>query len=1302
MAGQSQGTSKIGRLSIADFDDQLWPINCAILLLAGFAGALVVATSQFDDARLLYNAWARLATIGAIVGLMFWGTFRLRGKVRRRLQLSALVSLLIHLGIIVALYHQNLTLATLRDTSLSETRQRKEPIPLPEYEIRNPLPPEQNFERRVETPQAEQIPDRQETPQVARQETAPREIVAAKDTPVQAETAPSREASPVEIRRAEPSAPRRSEVAGGQLSRQDLKDRPLPEEPVPTPKIEANGAAAVAQVAPHVIPLPRQDREARLPNRQTFATLPSTQAYQEKVDLPRREAVERTAADASAAPLPARELAASEPTLPDEEAIPEVIAQGESRPAEPGPNASNVRRQVVQAAAPAAMNPSAEPVSQQAATARSATRRQTPGDRPQLAETSKALPSRATSNARLPSAEMIEQPVVASSTSPAATGTSPPEAAVARRDASAPVGTGPGQTAGLAAQAPLAVSPAQPRRSDRAGDVAFAASAASPGRLARTLHAADTAADSVEVDNPAIGSVAGAGQPSAEPAGINVGKASSGVAGLAGLGGTAGASRNSPGAGGDLPGSGGTSPLVSRMGQPREPSGGQPSGSLGVPTQRLAKTPAPGALLDSGTADVAGPPSLAGTGGGAAGNPTPSANAPATAMTREAGTGSLPAGRPDAGSGGEAGGGGTGLLAAARIGPAGPAEPMPGSQPSPGGGRLARSAIAGTPLPGTTVDEGGSAPAAKGSVAVDGPSGPSGGSEAGTAPAITGGPGGAGAAGAANPERASAGLPAGLLARAPADAAAGVGGPASAGSILSGGAGLPRAASTGDRNAMPAVAGGGTGAPLRRSSLPGEVSGSTEGDDVQLAGTAPVTGSRTDLAPLGPGEGLPSRRVGGLPVQIAAPAGPGGLDASPSPEVGLPSRKARPESEVVHPVGRRFVIERSGGELAIDALVREPAAPAFRQRDPAQREGVGKARGGTEGTERAVEMGIDFLARHQSANGSWSLNNFGGGRPEYANAGLGQMQSDTAATGLALLSFLGAGYTHLDDKHRLVVARGLDYLVRNQKPNGDLFSGGSQYVWFYSHGIAAIALCEAYGMTRDPQLREPAQKAIDFIVASQHPTLGGWRYDARAEWLDSDTSVSGWQLMALKSGEMAGLKVPPGAYTKVKGWLDFAQAPGGDPSRYVYNPRAPLTPDKKHGRAPSLAMTAEGLLMRLYLGWDHGNADLARGADYLKSNLPAVGTKANPTRDAYYWYYATQVMFQMGGEHWKAWNDALYPLLVNSQEQRGTLAGSWDPAGPVRDTWGDAGGRIYVTAMHILMLEVYYRHLPLFQTLANP
>jgi hypothetical protein len=478
----------------------------------------------------------------------------------------------------------------------------------------------------------------------------------------------------------------------------------------------------------------------------------------------------------------------------------------------------------------------------------------------------------------------------------------------------------------------------------------------------------------------------------------------------------------------------------------------------------------------------------------------------------------------------------------------------------------------------------------------------------------------------------------------------------------------------------------------RQAASPSLPAGLAEADDPGPVAASTGATASTAGNP-GPAVEQLARRESGLsPAMIAADEGPGGLSTEPSPHVGLPNRRARPDSEAIHQVAERFLMSRKSAVASIDAKAFDPPSPAFQQRTPGRREQSARSRGGSSGSERAVEMGLDYLARQQLADGRWSLQNVAIGGSNADRASAGQMQADTAATGMALLCFLGAGYTHTDGKYRDTVGAGIAHLVSQQKADGDLFSGGSKYVWFYSHGIASIALCEAYGMTGDRALRAPAQRALDFIVASQHPVEGGWRYSPGT---GTDTSVSGWQMMALKSGELAGLKVPEPAYEGVRRWLDMAQGPAGIPSRYSYRPASKIP----HQHQPSAAMTAEGLLMRLYTGWDRDDPRVAASADYLRQNLPAIGTRTSPQRDAYYWYYATQVMFQVQGDHWNAWNERLRAVLLPSQVQSGPLAGSWDPRGAVNDRWGVEAGRLYVTAMHLLMLEVYYRHLPLYQTL---
>ncbi len=553
----------------------------------------------------------------------------------------------------------------------------------------------------------------------------------------------------------------------------------------------------------------------------------------------------------------------------------------------------------------------------------------------------------------------------------------------------------------------------------------------------------------------------------------------------------------------------------------------------------------------------------------------------------------------------------------------------------------------------------------------------------------------------AGAERMMAGLPGELVDRIVVETALQAGPAATTPGTMAGARRLPR----GDQPGPSLAAEVGRG-PLRKTDAAGLPRGVAESIEEQPITAAAPTGSDEGIdAAEGTAVGRPSRQEGGLPVQIAAMAGPGGLSHDPSPEVGLPNRRARRESEIIHTVSRRFVIERSGGRLAVDGRIREQPTEAFRQRDPGQRADIVQTYGGSEGTERAVEMGLDYLARHQFPDGHWSLHELPEG-VEYDDPGLGMSKSDTAATGLALLSYLGTNYTHREGKYRTVVDRGIGWLVHNQEDNGDLFTknGGTKAVLFYSHGIATIALCEAYGMTRDPDLREPARKAIDFLIKSQHPAHGGWRYhvDGQGRSTETDTSVTGWQLMALKSAQMAGLDVPEESFARIGDWLDLAEAKTDD-GRYVYHPyaRDSATRVGNHGGQPSKAMTAEAMLMRMYLGGGRNDAKLIEGADYLKDNLPAIGTSTRSLRDCYYWYYATQAMFQMQGDYWTAWNDRLRPMFESSQEQTGSMAGSWHPNAPVRDAWGHAGGRHYVTAMHLLMLEVYYRHLPLFDELGK-
>ena len=355
-------------------------------------------------------------------------------------------------------------------------------------------------------------------------------------------------------------------------------------------------------------------------------------------------------------------------------------------------------------------------------------------------------------------------------------------------------------------------------------------------------------------------------------------------------------------------------------------------------------------------------------------------------------------------------------------------------------------------------------------------------------------------------------------------------------------------------------------------------------------------------------------------------------------------------------------------------------AAMFRLRKSDARDTLLKEFGGSDATEEAIRRGLLWMAAHQNNDGSWSLNRFNRECEGHDKCdGHGGIDSDAAATGFALLPFLGAGHTHTDGPHMHTVRGGVEWLLKNQKDDGDLSQGSKGNAQMYAHGIATIALCEAYGMSKDERLAEPARRAVEFIVNAQDEKSGGWRYRPNQS---GDTSVVGWQIMALKSAQMSGLEVPERTLQLASKWLDHVEGDGKRTGWFGYTREGDKNNDP--------TMTAEGLLCRQYLGAKRGDETLRRGADHLLEYLPQEG-KFN----SYYWYYGTQCMFHMQGEHWRRWNESMRDMIVESQRRDGNMAGTWDP----RDNWERQGGRIMSTSLRLLMLEVYYRHLPLYQVL---
>ena len=241
----------------------------------------------------------------------------------------------------------------------------------------------------------------------------------------------------------------------------------------------------------------------------------------------------------------------------------------------------------------------------------------------------------------------------------------------------------------------------------------------------------------------------------------------------------------------------------------------------------------------------------------------------------------------------------------------------------------------------------------------------------------------------------------------------------------------------------------------------------------------------------------------------------------------------------------------------------------------------------------------------------------------------------------------------------------------------------------YHQGIATLALAEAYAMTQDAKLSAPVRRAVAFIQAAQQRS-GGWDYSNRPTGR-SDTSVTGWQLMALKSAHAAGLEVDWRTLLGVLRHIDAMTNPSGD---VHYADRARYASRRGPG------MMAVGMLCHQMLGWPRNSPILRQQAIRLLRNLPDWVTARSREpyshlHTMYYWYHGTLAMFNVGGPAWAAWNAHTRDLLVAQQHLEGRRRGSWTPPSGGFDS---VGGRVYATAICALTLEIYYRYLPFHTT----
>lgn len=409
----------------------------------------------------------------------------------------------------------------------------------------------------------------------------------------------------------------------------------------------------------------------------------------------------------------------------------------------------------------------------------------------------------------------------------------------------------------------------------------------------------------------------------------------------------------------------------------------------------------------------------------------------------------------------------------------------------------------------------------------------------------------------------------------------------------------------------------------------------------------------------------------------------------PKPESELeletePDRRADPPSADRQPIQPRQQPSQADSQSRSQPPTSNPQPPAssptYADRFAKNRQQLVAQRGGNQHTERAVRSALAWLAAAQSEDGRWDASRHGAGREQ---AVLGQNRhsaganADTGVTGLALLAFLGSGHTHGHGPYATQVARGLDYLRRSQTGDGALYGDAQLFARTYCHSMATFAVCEAYALTRDQRVAPVARAATTYSLNIQNPSTGGWRYrpgDA------GDTSQLGWQLMALKSAQLAGVDIPTATWTGIERFLRRVRR-GADGGLAAYRPAGPA----------SRTMTAEALFCWQLLSSPTGvQVDLTAVDEAVRSiaTLPPSTQHMN----LYYWYYATLALHQAQNQTptarkaWDQWNRALVQSLLATQQSDG----SWGHA----TIWGGYGGRVYTTALATLCLEVYYRYTP--------
>lgn len=330
-------------------------------------------------------------------------------------------------------------------------------------------------------------------------------------------------------------------------------------------------------------------------------------------------------------------------------------------------------------------------------------------------------------------------------------------------------------------------------------------------------------------------------------------------------------------------------------------------------------------------------------------------------------------------------------------------------------------------------------------------------------------------------------------------------------------------------------------------------------------------------------------------------------------------------------------------------------------------------------SERSVAAALNWLYRHRNADGGWSVRGCTQhcSDPACSHPGRGTVESDAVATSLSVLAFLAAGQTPTaEGPYKKTVTNGVMWLVKRQTSDGNLSAGASDVM--YAHGLASLAICEAYSMIHDESLAEPARRAVKWIESSQNGVSGGWANRANEP---CETFITGWQVMALKSAQLAGISVNSSTMREANQW--FNRVASGKHGGLISN---------VPGWSESVCMTAIGMLARQYAVDEPDSLTQNESRQYLLEQLPSPQLSNQPFAT----FFATEASQCGGAGQSSAWNLEVRRGLIVAQATTGCAAGSWYPQ-ETGDKWVSEGGRLVTTCLASLTMSISYGHLPLHQ-----